>query len=519
MASSAPRIQLHGVLQILLLPLLASACAAAVVLPTGFVHEAIVSGLDQPNSFAFLPDGRVLYTEQKSGKVRMVVGNAVVPTALATVPSLNASGYERGLQGIAVDPGWPARPYVYVYYNRASLRCRLLRYTASGILQDGASTNLTLTDPYVVFEDVPDLNPNHNGGCLRFGPDASLYLSIGEDEDLCAAQDSTLLKGAILRLDVSALPAGAGGPPALSLITPEDNPLTTSNPNAKIVWAYGMRNPFRFHVDPATGTLFACDVGEADFEEINEVGPGQNFGWPYREGNLVISRGGCPEPPGRSYRAPMISMNRSTSLTAIVGAGIYRWPQAGTANWPGSYQGLVFYSEYYSGFLRRLVRNGTAWGPAPVVPGQPNSSDWATGLVAAVDFLVGPDGSLWWLGQFNSSLSGATGSLNRIRFTGSPVDAPTGEILEASLSGAPNPFRSSADVWFRLAAPASVTLTVHDLSGRRVRGLLRGTAQAGDTRVTWDGRDDSGLPVPAGLYFVRLDRGRSVETTRLLHLK
>jgi glucose/arabinose dehydrogenase len=370
-----------------------------------------------------------------------------------------------------------------------------------------------------VFEDLMDSNPNHNGGCLRFGPDAMLYLSVGEDEDLCAAQDSTLLKGAILRLDVSALPAGSGGPPALDLITPDDNPLATSNANAKIVWAYGMRNPFRFHVDPANGTLFACDVGEADFEEINEVGPGQNFGWPYREGNLVISRPGCPEPPGKSYRSPMFSMNRSTSLTAIVGAGIYRWPMAGTANWPGSYQGLVFYSEYYSGFLRRLVRNGTTWGPAPVVAGQPNANDWGTGLVAAVDFLVGPDGSLWWLGQFNSSLTGSTGSLNRIRFTGSPVDAPIGRMMEASLSGAPNPFRSSADVWFRLAERAPVTLTVHDLAGRRVRELLRGTAEAGDTRVTWDGRDDSGLSVPAGLYFVRLDRGRSVETTRLLHLK
>jgi glucose/arabinose dehydrogenase len=495
---------------------------AAVSLPNGFVNDVVVGGLDTPNSMAFLPDGRVLFTEQKTGRVRLVVGSILAPQPIVTVPDLNAAGYEQGLQGIAVDPNWPTRPYVYVYHNRTGNRLRLTRYTAGGELTRSSALVITLSNPYIVLDDVPDNDPNHNSGCLRFGPDGALYLSIGEDEDFCAAQDPTKLKGEILRLIVDKLPPGAGGPAPRDLITPTDNPLQTANANAKLVWAYGLRNPWRYSIDKTTGFVYTCDVGESDFEEIDEVHAGDDLGWPWREGNLVMPRSECPEPGGsgtRSFKAPLVSMSRGANLTAIVAAGIYRWPAAGTANWPGPYHGQLFYGEYYSGFLRRLTKSGGAWGPSAAAPGQPNGTDWATGLTAPVDFGVGPDGSLWWLSQYNGSYGGSSGSLNRIRFSGQPVDVPFESSVESALSGAPNPFRVSTDVWFRLANRAVVSLTVLDLAGRHVRTLYRGTAQPGDTRVVWDGRDDAGREVAAGAYMARLEREAQVQTTRLLRLR
>src|SRR5256885_4373918 len=97
---------------------LALPAGAATLLPPGFVGDQIVAGLDEPNSMAFLPDGRILVTEQRSGRVRLVVGGHVAVTDPAlVVDSLNAGGNERGLQGLAVDPGWPARPYLYLFYT------------------------------------------------------------------------------------------------------------------------------------------------------------------------------------------------------------------------------------------------------------------------------------------------------------------------------------------------------------------------------------------------------------------
>src|SRR5258706_14266644 len=91
---------------------------AAVVLPTNFINETIVAGLDQPTSFAILPDQRVLVTEQVSGKVRLIVqGHIAGVDPVLVVPSINTTGGERGLQSIAVDPGWPGRPYVYLCYT------------------------------------------------------------------------------------------------------------------------------------------------------------------------------------------------------------------------------------------------------------------------------------------------------------------------------------------------------------------------------------------------------------------
>ena len=506
-----------------LLILLLPAAASALSLPTGFINDPVVSGLNEPTSMAFLPDGRILVIEQRTGKVRMIVnGHVAVQDPVFVVPNLVNTYYEQGLQGIAIDPGWPTRPYVYLYYTRTGSACRLVRYHASGDLYNPAGETLTLENPLLLIDDVPDHTRWHQAGCLRFGPDGKLYLSLGEDdENPCNAIDSTSLRGQIVRLSVDALPVGGGGQVLRSVITPPDNPLSTPDSNAKLVYAYGFRNPWRFHIDSVTNRLYVCDVGESDYEEFDEVKAGDYLGWPYREGYLIMPRPTCPEPGGEGntyFKAPIAVFPHRADLTAVFAAGTYRQVPGGGSNWPNEYDGDAFYGEYYSGDFYRLKVQGLSWAPAPPVPGQPDTLRWATGLISAVDFHVGSDGSWWWLRQWDDSHNPSSGSIQRIRFQGSTSGVPslpcTGSIL-----GAPNPFSGSVELTIHLVESGPVRLFLYDLAGRRIRRLLDESLPAGNAHATWDGRDASGRSVPPGVYLARVECPGKTETIRILRLK
>src|SRR5262245_159106 len=165
-----------------LLPCAASSTAQTVFLPEGFQEEIVVANLDQPMDFQFLPDGRIIYIE-KLGNVRMIVNGVVSPSILLTLADINTNGYERGLSGMAIDAAWPARPYIYLYYARTppGTSIYLSRFKASGDLTLGSSTNLHFSHRYDILVDLPDLQEEHNGGGLQFGPDGMLYVSTGDD--------------------------------------------------------------------------------------------------------------------------------------------------------------------------------------------------------------------------------------------------------------------------------------------------------------------------------------------------
>lgn len=498
------------------------AAAIAQIVPTDFISTPVVTGLGEPTSLAFLPDGRVLITEQRTGAVRMVVGGHIASTnPVLTVPSLNASGNERGLLAIAVDPNWPSSPYVYLYHSRTGSRNRLVRYEATGDLSNPAGENLTLINPRFLMDDIPDNASNHNGGALRFGPDGHLYLSIGEDADRCSAQDSTRLKGNLLRLKVTDVPPGGGGQVLRSMITPLDNPLSTPDSNAKLVFAYGFRNPYRFHIDQVTGLVYVADVGELNIEEYDEVRAGNNMGWPFREGTATRNFGGCSEPGGvgaSPYTGPIAQYTHSFG-SAIMSVGVYRPPVGGTEIWPTEYWGDAFYTDYYTGFMWRIKNTGI-WAPAPDVPGQPHIDYWGINFDNGSDYLVGPDGSVWWVQQFDPSFGSFSGSLNRIRYTGPPVvSVPSVGAGTLDLAAAPTPFSTSTDLSFTLARGGKVRLAIFDVTGREVSRLMDGAASAGRTSLTWNGTDVSGRNAAAGVYLARLVSDEGSRTVRLLKLR
>lgn len=496
-------------------------------IPIDFVDLPVIGGLADPTNMAFLPDGRLLVVEQRTGNVRLIVGNAFAATdPVLTVANVNTQGGERGLLGVAVDPGWPARPYVYVYYDYLlTPNTYLSRFTAIGDLAGTGSGDFTL-DPgsrYDVLTAIPDLSENHQGGSLRFGKDGMLYVASGDDGDACTAQRKETLTGKILRLNVSGLPAGAGGPPPLGLIAAAGNPFAASpDSNARLVWVYGLRNPFSFHIDPLTGHLFIADVGAASFEELNEATTGGlNFGWPIYEGPWRSTWIACPDADTLAGMTPPIySYERSVEAPAAVNGGtVYRRPPNASTPFPAEYEGNVFVSDLYGWFLRRLKKNGTSWDLAPAL-GQPNPTDWAQTFVWSSDYEVGPDGALWYI-QMWTNYPDPDGQIRRIVSTNPVSVGPVGRDAGVSLAVPwPSPSRGAARISFDLDRPRLLRLAIHDLAGRRVRTLVPGEMRgAGAHSEQWDGRADDGTSLPAGVYLVRLVTGDTVRSRRLVWLR
>lgn len=413
--------------------------------PMGFTNEAVItSGLVQPCGIHVLTDGRILFVEKVTGNVRVHAAGQVA--TVGTVSQVVAHS-DRGLCGITADPLWPQWPYVYVHYTHTSGTVRVTRFTCSGDLTGPASTNLTMSAPYDLITDGPDGHPHHNGGTLKFGPDGMLYVSLGDDQQVCLAQDPESLLGQILRLDVSSVRGATGsGPPAKSVIAAPGNPY--SGPNSQLVWALGLRNPFRFSVDSVSGNLYVADVGSSQYEEVCEVsGPGQNFGWPLLEGPQAITT--CPGATG-PFLAPIIARPSTQGAALITFGGRYRNPVGGALAFGPAYEGDVFAADYVTGEVARYRFDGTSWAIAPAVTGQPTPDAWGTGFSGVTDAQIGPDGALYYVKINQGS------GIYRIRPDTSQLTVASGNH-QAGNAGTP------------LQAPLSVRLS--DANGTPLAGM------------------------------------------------
>jgi glucose/arabinose dehydrogenase len=362
----------------------AVAMAAAVILlnataggaqPTvaGFTDALIASGLQSPTAMEFAPDGRLFVLEQP-GRVRVVKNGVLLSTPFATL-SVDSSG-ERGLLGIAFDPGFPSNQYVYLYYTARSpsVHNRVARVRANGDVMTAGSELALL--------DLPSLTaPNHNGGAIHFGPDDKLYIAVGDNAVSANSQSLSTTLGKVLRISAD----GA---------IPADNPFYAQTTGInRAIWALGLRNPFTFAFG-AGGAMHINDVGEEAWEEINEGAAGANYGWPTTEGATTDSR----------FTAPRYTYGRSGSVSgcAITGGAFYA---PATARFPSSYYGDYFFSDYCSGKLYHLDTSSFT------------ATVFATGYSGPVDVKVGSDGRVY-------QLSNSSGAIYAIDYN-SPAPAIT----------------------------------------------------------------------------------------------
>ena len=262
-----------------LAPIVFALCAfvphatGAQVLAPGFTDSIVAQNLDLPAAFDFMPGNRMVVVEQWNGNIRLIVNGQLQATPVVTVPEVTSTG-ERGLLGIAVDPQFPIRPYLYTHQTATGNIIRISRWTLTGDL-DGTGNGVVTASAasrYTLLANLPDAASNHNGGTVRFGTDGMLYVSLGDDASNCTAQNIDARQGKILRLRVTTLPPGPGTA-FYAQITPPNNPyVARPDSGGRLVYAYGLRNPFRIQLDPVRNCMIIGDVGLDDFEEIDLLG-------------------------------------------------------------------------------------------------------------------------------------------------------------------------------------------------------------------------------------------------------
>jgi len=213
------------------------------------VASTVVSGLEVPWGLAFLPDKSALVAERDSGEIKRVVGGRL--SDVGTVEGVRSSA-EGGLLGVAVDPGYPGKPYIYVYYSGDDDN-RIARIT----YQDGQ-----LSGQQVILDGIPKA-AIHNGGRLRFGPDGFLYAGTGDGSDRPNSQDDNSLGGKILRITT-------------------DGKAAPGNPDGRVWITKGHRNVQGLAFDG--NQLYAAEFGQSTWDELNAITPGSNYGWPAAEG-------------------------------------------------------------------------------------------------------------------------------------------------------------------------------------------------------------------------------------------
>ena len=286
------------------------------------------------------------------------------PSPILHLADVNTTGNERGLLGVAVDPGWPARPYLYFHFTRTPGNVNYMaRWTAARRPerrlqhQPGPRRRATTSSP-----TSPTTRQNHNGGTLRFGPDGMLYASVGEDADNAKPRTPTDLRGVILRLDVSGLPATRVGPPAKSAHHPAGQPLPGHQRQRRPHLLLRAPEPVPLPRGPLAGTLYIGDVGNRTYEEMDEATR-------RRELRLAVPRGaaGARDPglpragrhrdpdlhrPHRLLRPDAPGRRRSSA------APDYRPVSGGPYSFPALYDGAVFFADYYDGFLRVIRVTG-----------------------------------------------------------------------------------------------------------------------------------------------------------------
>ena len=268
----------------------------------------VATGLDTPWALAFAPDSRLFFTE-RPGLVRLIENGRLRDQPVATLPVRETS--EGGLMGLALDPSFPADPYLYAMYTYAGaqgIRNRVVRLRLEGG---------TAREDKTLLDNLP-AGTIHDGGRVKFGPDRLLYVTIGETGNAGLAQDSSSLAGKILRLN-------------------RDGTVPTGNPfPGSYVYTLGHRNPQGIAWQPDTGRFYETEHGSVGNDEVNLIEAGQNYGWPVAQG------AGHPAP----YRAPIVTYSPSiapSGATFYDGAAIPQW------------RGSLFFTTLAGTHLHRLV--------------------------------------------------------------------------------------------------------------------------------------------------------------------
>ena len=375
-----------------LLGLLACAlphASPALELPPGFIAETLATNLNAATAIAPAPDGRIFLAEQTGRLLVWKTGRLLEAPAL----TLHVTDYwERGLIGLTLDPDFPRVPQLFVLYvtDRPVVHHVLSRFTIRGDQVEPSSERILLEG-----DDQSRLGgtqpAGHQGGALRFGSDGKLYVGLGEQTAGEPSQSLETLQGKILRLN----PDGS---------IPADNPFYSRvSGKYRAIVCLGVRNPFGLAAQKETGRIFFTDVGASAFEEVNELAPGANYGWPRAEGFST----------NQAFRNPLYAYSPAVGQSICGGTFYSRSAGASAASlFPERWRGRFFFVDFMKHWIKAMD---------PMAP--TNVTTFARGLHGPVAVEAAPDGSLLVLNRGAvwrdpKKFVANAGSLVRIRYAG-----------------------------------------------------------------------------------------------------
>jgi glucose/arabinose dehydrogenase len=406
-----------------------------------------------------------IFVVERSGRIKVFLNSssALLAKEFLDIRDRVSSGGEKGLLGLAFHPDYSINGYFYVNYTTAN---------STVISRFQITSNPDSADKNSEFQILTFNQPqgNHNGGWVGFGPnDGYLYIATGDgggggDPDNYAQRINTLL-GKILRIDID------GGTP---YAIPATNPFYDSTGNvAREIYAWGMRNPWRCSFDPVTGWLWAGDVGQGSWEEIDLIENGKNYGWRCYEGTHTYNTSGCNYP---EYINPIWEYAHGAECS-ITGGYVYRGPSV------PELEGKYIYGDYCSSKIWSLEYDGIT----PTVN----------------QYLLNATGSLTSFGvdqQNELYITSFNGNIYRFAPT---VTSVKNEVTVTDYSieqNYPNPFNPATIIKYNLPEDSEVTIRIYDALGKEIDSITTGIQQSGSYQKTW-----SAEGFASGVYYVKMN--------------
>ncbi|HEX8637382.1 MAG TPA: PQQ-dependent sugar dehydrogenase, partial [Pyrinomonadaceae bacterium] len=303
--------------------------------------QPVLSGLSSPVFVTSARDGSGrLFVVEQGGSIKVAQPGAATTTEFLNISSKISAGGERGLLGLAFHPQYSQNRRFFVYYTRAGdFAIQIAEYQASASNPNVANT----TEKVIITIPHPNFS-NHNGGTIAFGADGYLYAAPGDggsaNDPNNNAQNVDVLLGKMLRIDIN-VPAGS----TQTYLIPPDNPFAGATAGADEIYAYGLRNPYRFSFDRATNQLWTADVGQGAREEVDIITRGGNYGWRIMEGTICTPgvNPNCTPPAGHIPPIFEYSSAESNGRCSITGGYVYRGARGALPN------GAYVYGDYCSG--------------------------------------------------------------------------------------------------------------------------------------------------------------------------
>ncbi|MEN3322459.1 PQQ-dependent sugar dehydrogenase [Mariniflexile soesokkakense] len=440
--------------------------------------ELVANGFDAPVSIKSANDSKLFVVERK-GVIKILNADGSVNNMpfLDINSKVSDSGGERGLLGLAFHPNYSVNGFFYVNYVNNSGNTVIARYSRTAESTANANSELVLLT-------INQPASNHNGGDMNFGPDGYLFIASGDGggsgDPSNYAQNLNTLLGKLLRIDVDNTSNGN------NYAIPSNNPyLNDGNANTlPEIWAYGLRNPWKFSFDKTTGDLWIADVGQGVYEEINMISPtvsGVNYGWRCYEGaNHPYNTSGCP--PESSTTRPIAEYSHN-------GNGVFKCSITGGFRYRGSQysslSGLYFFADYCSDEIGVLTPNGSNW--IMTFPKKYNNKGWTA-------FGEANNGELYIAGI-------ESGEVFKIIDPSLNVDS----LNKLNISMYPNPAENILNFNISLLKNPLGSIKIYDIHGKQIS--LAASINNPITRINVNNLAD-------GIYFIEL-----VDTSGIKEIK